>query len=223
MFLRISHCKVPETHVIISAKLQEKLLFANSAGPWNCTYETTHFIGRKRRWGSGTQDIPSALDFIQSSVNPVLLGWFKTRCNLWAAPLNIAELLPWESQLLQTYSSNVCVDPGMCAGALSDSDCLRRVKQKQCYSEEDEGFRTLSLTVQQWHWEAIKYWEDVLDRQVKAAAGTISAQVLWCENIPHSQSVSHLSDSLLVLTSWKRLRCHIWHIYTMKMDDFNMN
>lgn len=30
MFLRISHCKVPETHVIISAKLQENRLFANS-------------------------------------------------------------------------------------------------------------------------------------------------------------------------------------------------
>lgn len=148
MFLRISRFKVPETRVIISAKLQEKRLLANSADPWNCTYEMTHFIGRKRRWGSGTQDIPSALDFIQSSVNPVLFGWFKTRWNLRAAPLNIAELLPWESKLLHfcrfsRRTAAMCVCVCVWFLVLSDSDCPRRAKQKQCYSEEDEAFRTV--------------------------------------------------------------------------------
>lgn len=79
----------------------------------------THFIGRKRSWGSGIQDIPSALDFIQSSVNPELLGRFKTCHNLWVVALNIATAM-------NVFFLYVCVDPA----DFGDSDCPRRVKQK---------------------------------------------------------------------------------------------
>ncbi len=133
---------------------------------WNDTFHWKEKKMRIRNTG-----YTSALDFIQSSVNPVLLGWFKTCCNLWAAPLNIAELLPRESKLLQTYSSNVCGTRNVCWSF-----------EWQWLSKEGEaeavlfwgrqGIQNLSLTVKQWHWEAIKYWEDVLDRQVKMAAGT---------------------------------------------------
>lgn len=106
MFHQTSRCKVPETHVIISAKNCKKNVFLQIAQTHETILMKRHFIGRKRRWGSGIQDIPSALDFIQSSVNPGLLGRFKTRRNLWAAPLNNAKLLPWMSKLLNFFRSN---------------------------------------------------------------------------------------------------------------------
>lgn len=82
--------------------------------------EMTHFTGRKRSRGSGIQDIPSALDFIQSSVNPELLGRFKACHNLWVVPLNIATAM----NLFLCVC--VCVDPAV----FGDNDCPRRVKEK---------------------------------------------------------------------------------------------
>jgi len=55
----------------------------------------------------------------------------------------------------------MCVDHCVSAAALSDSDCPRKVKQKAVLFWGRWGIQSLSLTLQQWHWETIKYWEDV--------------------------------------------------------------